>query len=170
MFRVCQPYFFRRVTDERGLHQHGRDVWRLQHHEAGRLHLTLVYVANPVQFAEHQPRRTVAGGNSVPLRQIHKHRSDRGIYLVKLDPTREVGSIFTVCQPARRLTAGATGGEDIDRRTCCRTVVRCVCVDGDKQIGAGLARAQHALAKIHEMVAVTNQIGPHARFALQGSR
>ena len=51
------------VGDERGLHQHGGNVRRLEHDEAGLLHAGLAHFAHAMQGLEHVLGRDHAGGN-----------------------------------------------------------------------------------------------------------
>ncbi len=120
VLRRAQPPFLLRIRDERGLDQHRWNVRRLQHHEARLLHLAALELADAIEFMQHFRRRVEARRDARGLRQVEQHRGQHLVLVVERHATHEVGRVFLLGEPARRLAARAAQGQHVDGGTASR--------------------------------------------------
>jgi hypothetical protein len=165
-----QPLLFLRIRYIGRLHQHRRYIRRFEHHEARLLHLRLAHFTDPVQLPQHALRRHLAGAQRGGLRQIQQHRGEHVVLVVERHAADQIGCVFTLGQPARRLVGRAPLRQYVHRRTVDAAVANRVRVDGNEQVRLLYARAPHPIAQRHEVVAVAGQHRLHARFRIDLER
>src|SRR5580704_12982668 len=112
--RALQPPLFLGVGDVGGLDQHGGNVRRLQHHEAGVLHLGLAHLADVLERAYHAFRGAGADADDLALGRIQQHRREAAL-VIEAHAAHEVGGILALRQPACRLVRGTVYGQHVHR-------------------------------------------------------
>ena len=103
--RILEPALVARIRDEPGLHEDGRDVRRLENHESGALHPTLVEPANPAQPRQHPAAHFPARAHGPGLGQVEEHRRLPRFHAVEGYAAGQIRRVLPCREPARRLAA-----------------------------------------------------------------
>ena len=169
-----QQLLFRMVGDEAGFHQHGGNVRRLEHRQAGVLRCLLVQPGNPSHGAQYLATHLIALGPGLVHGEIEEGLRQIGIgvgfgqYLA--DAAQQFPLLLLLLQPAAHLAVGAIGRQHPDRGAARRGVVEAVRMHGHQQIRLGLAGDFGALVEVDEVVTTTGHHGAHARLAVDQRR
>src|SRR6478609_5425581 len=158
-----QLLLFSRIGDVGRLHQHGRNVRRLQHHERGLLHLGLADGTHTVQLSQHALGRHHARADAGGLRYIHQHRGQLVVLVAQRHTALEVHRVFLLGEPAGCLARCAAVGEHIHRGARDLAPGDRIRMDGDEDVGARIARDADALAQRNEAVFGAREYRAHAR-------
>jgi len=124
---------------------------------------------DPTYVAQHFLPDVEAGGQRRGHRQVKQYTRQHAVLVIEADvacATDQVGAVFAVGQPARRLGSRAAFRQGKHRSTK-GSLGRCsIGVDRDKQVGAFLAGDFGAATQRDKVVAGTRQLGPEAFHAV----
>ena len=119
-------------------------------------------------------RRTCSAAVSLALkrsglRQIEQHRSQQIALVLERHAADQVGGVLALGEPARGLVGGAALRQDVDGGAVDRAIADRIGVDGHEQIRLLRARAAHAVAQRHEVIAVAGEHRLHAGLGIHAA-
>ena len=158
---AAQFFFFIRVADEGGFHQHAGNVGGFEDRKTSPLNAGLVQLANAPDLAQQAVAQLQAVLDLRGGAHVEQGPSHLRILAAQIDAADQVGLVFFLCNPLGILAGGTALAECEDARALGSGGVKRVGVDADKQVGLHASGLLHPHMQGHKEVGIARQKRPH---------